>query len=200
MAIGKRLWKPIHLIQLDRPHCGVSTHHVGRWFANTGHWRSNCVWSPPESPDMLDPLTITSLAWIYYIIPIQVLCFFYKVDSTPWPRCQIIKYPQIHLYDQVSTEVGKTCCTSWASQAPTTPASCPFPRPRGNAFNLAIGFVGVWCLCPWLPKPWKLYMCTHYLLKHLKFTNYISSSEFLGILRVAKSKSAMLVFFLKALQ
>ena len=129
-----------------------------------------------------------------------VICF-YKVGFTPWPRCQKVRYYQIHLHDQVSIEVGNTRCTSWASQAPTTPASCPFPRPRGNAFNLAIGFVGVpWWLCSWLPKPWKLYMCTHFQLKHLKFTNSISSSEFLGSLRVPKSKSVMLVFFLKALQ
>ena len=50
-------------------------------------------------------------------------------------------HTQTHLpfscqYMQVTTEATSICPSSWSSQAPTTAASCPFPRPCGCARSL----------------------------------------------------------------
>ena len=49
-----------------------------------------------------------------------------------------VAYHSMPVHDRNSTEAAEICCTSSASQAPRTAASCPFPKPRGKPFSLGL--------------------------------------------------------------
>ena len=149
--MSKQLWKPIHLVQFEFPHHTESIPRARRCFAKSDHWNNMSVWWLQGCPDTAGPWNAN--VWIlvgpciHIILYMNILPLYTPHSEKFYPRLipyrtitiqKTVGYHSMPVHDRNSIEAAEICCTSSASQAPSTALSCPFPRPRGKPFNLGL--------------------------------------------------------------